>query len=167
MSTRSPTRSVLVLVVGAVLAACAGTATPPPQSGAAGPPAGSTSAAGSAGASRPDPCSLLTPADLKAVLGSDFQPGTLVGSLSDPSVQCEWAPPSLLSAPFSVYADDLGSNFGCAGGTGPVGGLGRDACIDGGGLHVNEGTWEMVLLGGEKVTKQQLIDLAKIAISHT
>jgi hypothetical protein len=101
------------------------------------------------------------------VLGEDFRAGTLVGSLTSPTVECEWGPQAnLQGAPFSVTVDDLGSRFGCVGGSGPVDGLPVEACSDPGGLHINEGTWEMVLLGGEQVTNRQLIDLARIAIGR-
>jgi hypothetical protein len=158
--------------VALVVSACTAAGSPTGTSGGDG--GGATSASPSAnvgqsggGGTKPDPCTLLTPEDLAAQFGADFQPGVLVGSTSEPHVECDWAKQGGLTAVFYVWIDDIGaSGFGCLDPTRPVSGIGDEACFDGGYLHVKRGTWDLVFAGLEGTPDQPVIELAKVAVSR-
>ena len=140
-----------------------------PANGGGTPTVSIGSAGGSVGGAKPDPCTLLTPDDLKAQLGAPFQAGVLVGSTSAPTVQCQWAKVGGYTATLSLSIDDIGSSgFGCLPPVQPVSGVGDEACFDGGGglLHVRHGSWDLVFLGTESLTQDQIIGVAVVAVSH-
>lgn len=120
------------------------------------------------GSTKPDPCTLLSPADLKAEFGTDFQPGHLVGTTSAPHVECDFAKQNGVTAWVTLYIDDIGSSgFGCLGNAQTIPGLGDQACGGGGSLHIKHGSWDVSFLAGsEEITDQQLIDLGRVVVSH-
>jgi len=166
---------VAVAAMGLALSACAGAGQPSP--GGASPPAagGSTQSQGpaggggqSGGGTKPDPCTLLTLGDLKAEFGVEFQPANLVGTTAAPSVECEWAKQGGVTAFLTLAIDDIGSSgWGCLGTAQAVPGVGDQACLGDVGLHVKRGSWDLVFGGCEGcITNDQLIAVAKVAVSH-
>ena len=173
---RCTTHRVLATTIAAglalVLAACTAAAPGAAGSASAGavesaPPAASAGGTGSGeGGTKPDPCTLLEPADLEAQFGTAFQPGVLVGTTTAPHVECQWAKEGGFTSWLNLALDDLGSaGWGCLAGE-PVSGVGDEACFGDVGLHVRHGAWDLVLAGVEGVTKEQLIELAKVADSR-
>jgi hypothetical protein len=134
--------------------------------GGASPAGGGASAPSTAtgGGTKPDPCTLLSPDDLKAQLGVPFQPGN-----RSSTTECEWAKVGGFTATISLTIDDIGSSgWGCIGGGPTVPGVGDAACFDGGNglLHVRHGSWDLVFLRTESVTQDQIVNVAKVAASH-
>jgi hypothetical protein len=167
--------AIVALVVTALaVSACTGAGQPSP--GGASPEAGTVPAQSadsggggqSGGGTKPDPCTLLTPTDLKAKLGAEFQPGNLVGTTAAPTVECEWAKQGGFTAWLTLAIDDIGSSgWGCLGTAESVPGVGDEACLGDVGLHVKQGSWDLVFAGcGLCITNDQLIDVAKVAVSH-
>jgi hypothetical protein len=111
---------------------------------------------------------LLAPTDLKAKLGAEFQPGNLVGTTAAQHVECEWAKQGGFTAWLTLAIDDIGSSgWGCLGTAEPVAGVGDEACLGDVGLHVKKGSWDLVFGGCDQcITNDQLIDVAKVAVSH-
>lgn len=98
VASRHPARLFTFVLVGALVAACAGGATPAAGSPAGGGAAASVGSGGAApaGGGAPangkvvgDVCSLLTPAELKAQLGVDFLAGT-AKDVSGSTATCDW-----------------------------------------------------------------------------
>jgi hypothetical protein len=104
--------------------------------------------------------------DLAAEFEAEFQTPNLVGTTEAPHVVCEWAKEGEFTAWLSLAIDDIGSaGWGCLGGH-PVSGVGDEACYGDVGLHVRHGSWDLVFYGVEEITEDQLIDVAKVAMSH-
>jgi hypothetical protein len=170
MHNRNATSLSVVVILVAVLAACTSAATTPGAGDASAVQSAPAAAAGSpaagGGAMKPDPCTLLTPADLEAAFGTGFQLGVLVGTPTAPSVSCQWPKQGGFVAWLTLTIDDIGAaGFGCIGD--PVPGVGDEACLGLGGLHVRHGAWDFVFsAGSEDITEQQLIDVAKLAVSR-
>jgi hypothetical protein len=149
--------------------ACSGAAQPPGGASPAGasPAGGGASASSTAsggGGSKPDPCTLLSPDDLKAQIGVAFQPDYPV-----PPDECDWAKVGGFTATITLTIKDIGSDgWGCILGAESVAGIGDAACFDGGNglLHVRHGSWDLVFLRTESVTKDQIVNVAKVAASH-
>jgi hypothetical protein len=168
-------RAVLAAVAIIAVSACsvagppgAGTPAGGGEATAAGQTPGSDQASDAGSATKPDPCSLLTPDELKTQLDVDFQPGLLVGTPSAPHVECQWAEQGKFVASLTLAMDDIGSaGWGCLGNAEPVPGVGDEACFGDVGLHVKRGSWDLVFSGCEQCfTNDQLIDVAKVAVSR-
>ncbi len=168
-------KAIVALAVTAMaVSACTGAGQPSP--GGASPAVGTTPAQStvsggggqSGGGSKPDPCALLTPTDLMANLGAEFQPGNLVETTAAPHVECEWAKQGGFTAWLTLAIDDIGSSgWGCLGKAEPVPSVGDEACLGDVGLHVKHGSWDLVFYGCDQcITNDKLIDVAKVAVSH-
>lgn len=90
--------------------ACSGAAHSPggASPGGASPAGGGASPASTAsggGGTKPDPCTLLSPNDLKAQIGVAFQPGVPV-----PPNECDWAKVGGFQVTITLTIDDIGSS---------------------------------------------------------
>jgi len=163
------TAGTLLAVLLLVAAGCGSAASPAGSSGGgSAAPSVAPSGAGGGGGAKPNPCTLLSQDELKAQVGVPFGPGNLVGSTSAPHVECEWAKEGAVTATISLSIDDTTpAGWGCLSGQ-PVPGLGDAACFDGGNglLHVRHGGWDLVFLRAEGVTQDQILNVAKAALSH-
>ena len=154
MSRIHPRRLTGTLGVALLLAACSSSGSPtatPAGGGGGGEGAGSSPAAGGGGGSVTsiDPCSLLTPAEIKSALDIDVKDG--VAQHTDTSVNCEWDTQdgtSSVGVTVSVYDDVLWQTFSKAANAKPISGFG-DAAFTGyphaGDIAIKKGAFEIDL----------------------
>ena len=163
-----------------LLAACSGAATHASQSGGGTSPA--RAGATAAGATKPDPCTLLTADELKGQFGADFMAGQLDANtdLSGPGTPaCHWDPQKVSAydiVTLSIETLDESAKSLFDYGRGQTGaraasGVGDDAYLDAiGSLSFTKGPWHLVLVIGagsqRQTTDQQMIDLAKLVAAR-
>jgi hypothetical protein len=202
--TLGVTRAVLAVVVAAAFTACSSSApaattgtdtgaaaTPAtPATGQASSDAGGGGPAGSAEATAPAPCTLLTTDELKKAINIDFAPGVLdpvsIGSnlTGRPGAYCTWSPTdknALVNVTVVVHdsPDDIGTGFDTLKsqpGTTQASGIGDDAYLvhgervgDNYAVELKKGSWylEINMSGAEwQPTDAQMTELGKDVASH-
>ena len=176
----------MVVVAGLLIGACSGAATPAPSApagagdGTGAVPSASaqttSSGGGGAGASVGDPCSLLTQAEVSAVVGQPVGPGS---SADDPK-RCDWQYPvgnvptvqASIGIEDGTLADMCGTKSNPALGLTitPVSGVGDGACFQelaglSSGTNLTFGknghTFQTGVVLGSNATSAQILDADK------
>ncbi|MFI5225295.1 MAG: DUF3558 family protein [Candidatus Limnocylindrales bacterium] len=130
---------VVTVAIAGLVAACSSSGSPAPSPSSAGggasqAPAAQATGGGASGATAADPCSLLTPAQISAVVGIPVGPGDSGGDTH----LCDWSHPDANGVPdaqvsLSTNEDpglcDEGSSTTLGITVTPVTGLGDQACM--------------------------------------